>query len=136
MSDPLSVDTGVSEQESERRTATRSVLSVALAKCRASLLGPDGENPETQHRSITALVLAVRKLDEPPERFLALFKNMAGSAAPIARLPAHERMAAMQRLTTIAIETYYQSDNVDADKSAVKAKPGGEQTPPSARKLP
>ena len=113
MSHPRLDDAGTNAPRTERHAPTRSAFAAALDECRASLLAPDGDRPEAQRRFMRAFAVAVRRLEVPPERFLAAFKKMAINAPTIARLPVDERMDAMHRLTTIAIDWYYQTDGVD-----------------------
>jgi hypothetical protein len=113
MSHPRPVDAGTRAPETERRAPRRTAFAAALDACRTSLLAPDGDSPEAQRRFMTAFAVAVRKLEVPPERVLAAFKQMAINAPTIARLPVGERMEAMHRLTTIAIDMYYQADGIE-----------------------
>jgi hypothetical protein len=113
MTHPRPFDAGTGAPETERRAPKRAAFAAALDECRASLLAPDGDSPESQRRFMRAFAETVRRLEVPPERFLAAFKKMAINAPTIARLPADERMEAMHRLTTIAIATYYQADGLD-----------------------
>src|SRR5687767_10425794 len=98
MNNPEPLDVGASASSTERRTAARSTFTGALMECRASLLAPDGESLEVQRRIMSTLAAAVHKLEVPPERFLATFKNIVLTVPTISRLPVDERMLAISRL--------------------------------------
>jgi hypothetical protein len=101
----------------ERRiSADRSAFTVALGECRAALdarlvaLGghwSDGHSSEEVRGAVRALAAKANGFNIPPERMIAVFKEMLKTLPAIDRSDPGARAEITRQLVQVAIEGYY-----------------------------
>lgn len=87
---------------------TREDFDVALARCRAALLGSDMDDLDSEWSVIAAFAAAARNAEVPPQRVLAVFKHMAAALPMMLRLTPDERAERVRAMSAVAIDVYYQ----------------------------
>jgi hypothetical protein len=101
----------------ERRiSADRSAFTVALDECRATLdtrlvaLGgnwSDGHSSEEVRKAVRQLASKANGFNIPPERMIAVFKDMLKSLPAVDRSDPGSRSEITRQLVQVAIEAYY-----------------------------
>ncbi len=87
----------------------RQSFSTALKVCRDTLQDQAGLEFSTEscHSSVAAFATQAHQQDIPPERALAVFKDMLVPLPAFRRVPPDRRVDVMQQLVQTAIDAYY-----------------------------
>src|SRR2546430_7870091 len=104
---------GFDEERVDRRqrgvSLGRNSFSIALKACRDTLEDQAGLefSAESCRSSVAAFATQAHKEDIPPERALAVFKDMLFQLPAFRRVPPDRRIDVMQQLVQVAIDSYY-----------------------------
>ncbi|HEY8175207.1 MAG TPA: hypothetical protein VIF32_05930 [Gemmatimonadaceae bacterium] len=104
---------GPDEERVDRRhrgvSVGRRSFSTALKICRDTLEEEPGLEFSTEscRSSVAAFATQAHRQDIPPERALAVFKDMLFQLTAFRRVPPDRRIDVMRRLVKTAIDAYY-----------------------------
>jgi hypothetical protein len=104
---------GPDEERVDRRQRRVSVgrrsFSTALKKCRDTLQDQAGSEFSTElcHSAVAAFATQAHRQDIPPERALAVFKDMLFQLPAFRRVPPDRRIDITHQLVQTAIAAYY-----------------------------
>jgi hypothetical protein len=111
MSPPSPRSTNERTEHQERRTAPgREYFAAALGVCRAALDEQlaTGQSPKSLRGSVAAFASLAHKQCVPPERVLAVFKQMVSQLPTIQRNAPDERAQLVALLARMMIDAYYE----------------------------